>query len=54
MATQRNGRANKKRDDRSTLVEVWMLENMAHPEKPSNEVKEKFAKVGRVGSACQS
>eukprot|EP00624_Nannochloropsis_granulata_P001071 evm.model.NODE_14860_length_9296_cov_17.491287.2 len=44
---QRAGRANKKRDDRSALVEVWMCKNESG-NKPATVVKEEYAKQLRI------
>lgn len=44
-APVRTGKANKKRDDRSALVEAWMLKNENTSEKPTNEVKARYADV---------
>jgi hypothetical protein len=41
---KRTGKANKKRDERSALAEIWMLRNEAGA-KPSPELKEQFADV---------
>ncbi|EWM27122.1 hypothetical protein Naga_100046g45 [Nannochloropsis gaditana] len=44
---QRAGRANKKRDDRSALVEVWMCKNESG-NKPSTAIKEEYAQQLRI------
>ena len=43
-STKRTGRANKKRDDRSALVEVWMMKN-EQGDKPSADLKDNYAEV---------
>ena len=43
-SNKRTGRANKKRDDRSALVEVWMMKN-EQGDKPSADLKDRYAEV---------
>ena len=43
----RAGRANKKRDDRSALVEVWMCKNESG-NKPSTEIKAKYGELLKI------
>lgn len=45
----RTGKANKKRDDRSALVETWMVKN-ADSDKPTADVKTKYAEVSHPGN----
>lgn len=49
-SSKRAGRANKKRDDRSALVEIWMCKNESG-NKPSPELKSQYAEVG---SLCEN